>query len=66
MHRQKYLEALIFLDEAEKKVVVMLIRIFMVDGLSEMRIRSSAKARHFRQKSMAMLTPVDGGRMSSS
>ena len=42
------------------------IRIFMVDRVSEIRIRSLTKARQFKQRSLVMLTPIDGGRMSSS
>ena len=57
--------ALIFIDRAEK-VVVILIKIFMADGVSEMRIRSSAKARQLRGRLLEMLTPIDGGRMSSN
>ena len=58
--------ALIFIDRAEKKVVVILIKIFMADGVSEMRIRSSAKARQLRRRLLEMLTPINGGRMSSN
>ena len=38
----------------------------MVDGLSEIRMRSSAKARQLRRKSVVMLIPMEGGRISSS
>ena len=46
--------------------MVILIKIFMVDGVSGIRIRSLAKERQFRCRSLVMLTPMDSGTMSSS
>ena len=54
------------MDQGKRKIVVMFVRIFMVDGLSEMRMRSSAKARQLKHMLVTMLTPKDGGRISSS